>query len=319
MFPRAYLDTVIRWDPSSHQLEQCKLTKDHHGCWQLQTISSLSLFGSPYPHVLTLDTIYNAASGQYEPFALRTASSKTTDGDVVLSRWSISTRSCHDVPEAVDTRIARSSIACSIASGPTVIYFTTSDLYVVLPKPRTVESLILSNKQLRLISQAVPSNTSSTGCDGERFAMEHVWSFDWAGKEIGSLASVLVVVKCLNCSTSITPAASFLASVLISLSGKGLHHSSPQEAMIPQEYASIICCLALHWILSINPDNAAATMTPIHSGTSYNQLVVVEVGSILHCIDVGATPTQVIAVQVRHVAERGEKEVMSLILTPAFL
>lgn len=300
MFPRRYLGTVIRWDPSSCQLEQCELRKDDHGRWKLQTVSSLSLLGT-FPHVLALDILYNVASGQYEPFALRTGSSKTTGGDLVLSRWSTSTRRCHDVYVAVDSSIARSAIGFGISSGPSVICFTPSTLYITFPLSRTAETLMLSSTQLLLMSQ--PVTTSSRNREEEGTAIDHVWSFDWTGRgvmESGSLAAVLLVVKGRNSSTSSLPAASFLASLLISLGER--HHPSPQEVILPQEYASIITCLTLQWRLSIGPDSAAATTTPqFILGTSYNQLVVVMDGNILHCIDVGATPITVIAVQVRHV------------------
>ena len=274
----SYLGTIVSLDKRC-RLEQCKLLKNGCGDWKLQTVLSHNFNGH---HVVRLDTAYNAQSGSYEIYALCTDHTKRSLRlfcfDASLSNYlNISVKF---PSSSVSDWITKGTLI--MCSGPSVIGFSPDTLCVSFPLFHNVEPLKLSATQLVHDQKAI--------CN--------VWSFDWTGTRKINLASVLLVIK-FRCLTSLSSSQYLFRFILVNLTGTSLEYTQVSETLIPQEYAAIIKCMTLNWKLCIDPVTAASLMSPeFILGTSYNQIVVVEAGTITDCIDVGGIPSHITTVQV---------------------
>ena len=141
--------------------------------------------------------------------------------------------------------------------------------------------------------------------EGVDWVIEKFWVFDWSETERGDSILLLfaqVAPEEMEIDVVGTAATSSIAwlclKITISTQKIDVLVEPAQQLFIPYDYGCIAACLALHKFHVVDSSGA---ITPRHQflvGTSYQQVVIFENGSLLHCVPLQGTPRNIVAMEV---------------------
>ena len=225
-----------------------------------------------------------------------------TDG----SGGNVESYSRFDVPKSC---LPDDGTSYQILDGPTVVWSEGARIHLArstAKNPHTIVQQSFSAQTQTFIGAAATSGTKfSVGC---------FWAFDWPQNETDASNTLLLFIRVLpepawngdqedmevDTHTSVDTTRFWLCLQVAAVDDSpGLQITLLPDSLIPNDYGFIATSVALHRSFSVNDYSGEIfSKCQFVVGTSYQQVVVFENGSMLHCIPMQCTPRRIYTIEV---------------------